>query len=48
MSLTDLRSVLTLAFKLIFLSVGLYMALTGHLNADVFDTLSRAVGGLLG
>lgn len=47
MSMTseDLRSLLTLVYKLVFLSVGLYMVLSGR---NVFDTLSKAVGGLLG
>lgn len=50
MSMTseDLKSLLTLVYKLVFLSVALYMVLTGRLNVEVFDTLSKAVGGLLG
>ncbi len=48
MTSADLRSLLTLGYKLVFLSVGLYMVLTGRLHAEVFDTLSKAVGGLLG
>ncbi|EPP5200402.1 hypothetical protein ACUQZG_004619 [Escherichia coli] len=48
MTSADLKSLLTLGYKLVFLSVGLYMVLTGRLHAEVFDTLSKAVGGLLG
>lgn len=48
MTSADLKSLLTLVYKLVFLSVGLYMVLTGRLNAEAFDTLSKAVGGLLG
>ena len=48
MTSADLRSLLTLVYKLVFLSVGLYMVLSGRLGVDVFDTLSKAVGGLLG
>lgn len=45
MTSADLRSLL---YKLVFLSVGLYMVLSGRLGVNVFDTLSKAVGGLLG
>lgn len=52
MTSADLRPLLTLVYKLVFLSVGLYMVLymvlSGRLGVDVFDTLSKAVGGLLG
>lgn len=48
MTSADLRSLLTLVYKLVFLSVGLYMVLSGRLGVNVFDTLSKAVGGLLG
>jgi hypothetical protein len=48
MTSADLKSLLTLVYKLVFLSVGLYMVLSGRLGVDVFDTLSKAVGGLLG
>ncbi len=48
MTSADLRSLLTLVYKLVFLSVGLYMDLSGRLGVNVFDTLSKAVGGLLG
>lgn len=48
MTSADLRSLLTLVYKLVFLSVGLYMVLSGRLCVNVFDTLSKAVGGLLG
>ena len=40
MTSADLKSLLTLVYKLVFLSV--------RLGVDVFDTLSKAVGGLLG
>lgn len=45
---TDLKSLLTLVYKLVYLSVGLYMVLSGRLSISVFDTLSGTVGGLLG
>jgi len=48
MTSSDLKSLLSLVYKLVFLSVGLYMVLSGRLGADVFDTLSKAVGALLG
>ena len=48
MTSADLRSLLTLVYKLVFISVGLYMDLSGRLGVNVFDTLSKAVGGLLG
>lgn len=48
MTSADLRSLLTLVYKLVFLSVGLYMVLSDRLGVNVFDTLSKAVGGLLG
>ncbi len=48
MTSADLESLLTLVYKLVFLSVGLYMVLSGRFGVDVFDTLSKAVGGLLG
>lgn len=44
MTSADLKSLLTLVYKLVFLSVGLYMVLSGRLGVD----LSKAVGGLLG
>lgn len=40
MTSADLRSLL---YKLVFLSV-----VSGRLGVNVFDTLSKAVGGLLG
>lgn len=48
MTSADQKSLLTLVYKLVFLSVGLYMVLSGRLGVDVFDTLSKAVGALLG
>ncbi len=48
MTSADLRSLLTLVYKLVFLSVGLYMVLSGRLGVNVFDTLSKAVGGFWG
>ncbi len=48
MTSADLKSLLTLVYKLVFLSVGLHMVLSGRLGVDAFDTLSKAVGGLLG
>ncbi len=47
MTSADLRSLLTLVYKLVFLSVGLYMVLSGRLGVNVFDTLSKAVASLL-
>lgn len=44
---TDLKSLLTLVYKLVYLSVGLYMVLSGRLSISVFDTLSGTVGGRL-
>lgn len=48
MSMTseDLRSLLTLVYKLVFLSVGLYMVLSGRLGVNVFDSCGWASGGL--
>ena len=48
MTSSDLKSFLLLVYKLVFLSVGLYMVLSGRLSISVFDTLSKAVGTLLG
>lgn len=48
MTSSDLKSFLLLVYKLVFLSVGLYMVLSGRLSVSVFDTLSKAVGTLLG
>lgn len=38
MTSADLRSLLTLVYKLVFLSVGLYMALSGRLGVN-YSTL---------
>lgn len=47
-STADVRSLLSLTYRLLFLTVGLYMVLTGRLDLGVFDSLSKAVGMLTG